>query len=418
MPIVESILAQHADEAAFLWLLRDRAVRQPHYKLADLLKLDVRIEAHIDGLCVDSDAGWDICARSLDNQPDAGEIFAAAVIAFGDGGSLDRIHRVLETGTKSYELSRGLASALGWLPSERVEPQFLRLLQAQSCAERRVGIAACAAHRRDPGGALADALTAGDPMLRSRALRSIGEIGLKEKQPAAIEALDDPDLKCRVSAAWSCALLSDEPRAVDVLLSAAVSDPDRVWAFLPVAMRRLSVPQRNAWHSEMSKNAVHARLAIIGAGILGDPANIPWLLEQMKSVEFARVAGEAFSMITGADLSLQSLDGAPPEGFQSGPTDEPGDENVDLDPDENLPWPDAGKLSDWWSHVRSQFQDGLRFFLGAPVSVESSRAALRRAFQRQRTVAALEISIAIGDALFEVRAPGFRQRDLLDANSA
>jgi hypothetical protein len=39
-----------AEEAAFLWLLRSNAIRQPHCALKDLAKLDDRFEAHLDGL--------------------------------------------------------------------------------------------------------------------------------------------------------------------------------------------------------------------------------------------------------------------------------------------------------------------------------------------------------------------------------
>jgi hypothetical protein len=34
--IIPSVVMQHAEEAAFLWLLRDAAVSAPHYSLADL----------------------------------------------------------------------------------------------------------------------------------------------------------------------------------------------------------------------------------------------------------------------------------------------------------------------------------------------------------------------------------------------
>jgi hypothetical protein len=50
MTILAGIVSQHAEEAAFLWLLRSNAVRAPHYSLKDLAKLDGRVEGHLDGL--------------------------------------------------------------------------------------------------------------------------------------------------------------------------------------------------------------------------------------------------------------------------------------------------------------------------------------------------------------------------------
>src|SRR5262245_61527707 len=46
------VLARHADDAPFLWHLRNQAVAAPHYSLLDLAKLDERVEANLDGLRV------------------------------------------------------------------------------------------------------------------------------------------------------------------------------------------------------------------------------------------------------------------------------------------------------------------------------------------------------------------------------
>ena len=45
------------------------------------------------------------------------------------------------------------------------------------------------------------------------------------------------------------------------------------------------------------------------ADIDGDPAHVPWLIDQMHQEKLARIAGEAFSMITGVDIDLLDLDG-------------------------------------------------------------------------------------------------------------
>ena len=37
---IPHIIDQHAEEAAFLWLLRSDAVSAPHYDLEDLVRLD------------------------------------------------------------------------------------------------------------------------------------------------------------------------------------------------------------------------------------------------------------------------------------------------------------------------------------------------------------------------------------------
>jgi len=49
-PVIESILAEHADEASFLWLQRTSAVHAPNYSPQQFADLDERLAAHIDGL--------------------------------------------------------------------------------------------------------------------------------------------------------------------------------------------------------------------------------------------------------------------------------------------------------------------------------------------------------------------------------
>src|SRR5262245_59532615 len=84
MMVLEQIVALHAEEAAFLWFLRDRSTHAPHYKFRDLLKLDNRLEAHLDGLRIAGDTGWKFCLAQIEGkQP--GEVFAPAVLAIAAG---------------------------------------------------------------------------------------------------------------------------------------------------------------------------------------------------------------------------------------------------------------------------------------------------------------------------------------------
>ena len=110
----------------------------------------------------------------------------------------------------------------------------------------------------------------------------------------------------------------------------------------------------------------------------------------------------------------QLVDRRPPADFQSGPNDDPADENVALDEDENLPWPDPERIGQWWTANRSRFSVGTPYFLGAPKATADWLEALSDAFQRQRHAAALELAIRQPNkAMFEVRARGRLQRQLL-----
>jgi uncharacterized protein (TIGR02270 family) len=413
--IITEIVSQHAEEAAFLWLLRSNAIRQPHYALKDLAKLDGRVEAHLDGLRVAGEPGWELCKANLGNE-EPGEVFAASVMAFESSIEL-RIQAVLDTVTQKPELLHGMVSALGWLSFEQASPHIQRLLGSEVHLHRQIGLAACAVHRADPGQALSLAVTSRNLPLRARALKAVGELGRKDLVGAVTENLRAEDENVRYWAAWSGALLG-EPSAVPVLQGLAVAGKSRAEPTCAMALRRLSPTEGYAWVKDLAKQPETQRMAVIGAGVVGDPVQIPWLMEQMTIPEFARVAGESFTMITGIDLAYDDLEQDKPEGFEAGPTESPEDENVEMDPDEDLPWPYPQLVEKWWNQNKWRFTNGTRYLCGQPMTIDTLNQVLRTGKQRQRIAVAIELAMRQpGQRLFNTSAPGFRQQKLLGVKS-
>jgi uncharacterized protein (TIGR02270 family) len=409
--IIEAVVEQHAEEAAFLWLIRDAGSRAPHYKLWELAKLDNRVEAHLDGLRIAGDPGWEICAKVLEEGA-AGEVFAAAVLAF-ESGRDERIKAALKAGTASPEKARGLVSALGWLSYQQIADRIKQLGASEVPALRRVAMAAAAVHRRPLHQATADALFGSDLLLKARALRAVGECGLVDRQAGVRKNMTAEDRGCRFWAAWAAALLFDDKETPVLRAIAESNGPYREQA-VQVAMRRMEAAAANYWRVKMAPQPGLARLAAIGAGVIGDPEAVPWLIEKMQVPLLARVAGEAFTMITGVDIAYQDLDMTKPEGFEAGPTENPEDSNVAMDPDDNLPWPNPEAIRKWWASHQGEFKAGTRYLLGKPITPEWLQQVLKDGRQRQRAAAALELTIRQkGRPLFEVRAPGFRQQQLL-----
>jgi uncharacterized protein (TIGR02270 family) len=409
--IIKDIVTQHAEEAAFLWLLRDAAVHQPHYDLRDLAELDDRVEAHLDGLRIAGDPGWEICMQTLALE-EAGEVFAAAVLAF-ESGIEERLEQVFTVAAKNNELSRAIISALGWLEWGQAEKYVQSLLEVDAPEASRLGLAAAAAHRQDLGRPLAAGLVSDDPLLRCRSLRAAGELGRIDLlfHVAGNLTADEPEL--RFHAAWSTLLLGGE-EAVPVLRGIAESESGYSEQACAMAVRGMPPAEAHDWLSSLAGKKEQQRLALTGAGALGDPLSIPWLMQMMGVPEFARVAGEAFSMITGVDLAYADLEGEWPAGFAAGPTEEPEDEDVAMDPDEDLPWPAPELITLWWDAHKGEFTNGVRYLVGKPISREHLQQVLRTGFQRQRAAAAIELALLQpGQPLFEVRSPGFRQQKLL-----
>lgn len=405
--MLHDILERHRDELAFLWPMRAAAVHAPHLDLRALADIDERVEAHLDGLRVGGDAGAGLLRDSLD-AGEPGIAFAFAVLAI-EGGDVARLAPVLEMATDPA-VARALISAFGWAPPARAAGVAEALLVASAPPlHRALGLAGLAAHRRDPGGELGNAVIDPDPIVRARALRVAGELGRRDLLQELSRARGDADDGCRFWAAWSSALLGDEA-AIPALWSFAESlSPWAERAVLLVA-RRADPRDALARLDVLAARPEHARIALLGAGALGDPGAMPWLLAHLEDAKLARLAGEAFTMITGVAIE-KDLATKAPAGFRAGPSDDPADDDVALDPDRDRPWPAPAAIAAAFRARGGELRRGARYLLGQPITEASTLRVLREGRLRERAAAAIERSLLVpGRPLFEVRAPAFRQK--------
>jgi uncharacterized protein (TIGR02270 family) len=412
MTKVPSVVSQHAEEAASLWLLRSNAVGASHYALSDLAKLDNRVEAHLDGLRIAGEDGCKICEEQLQLK-EQGEVFVATALALA-AGDLQRVKKVLKVVEEQPDLATGFISALGWNEGGNALPVINEFLASDVPTYRRIGITATAVRRQNASGPLKTALQDNDPFSKARACKAFGELGLLDVVRQLTSELDSEHSEVRFWAAWAVALFAGQPNALTVLKSAVETTALPRFQALEMGLRRMELGAAKNWQKSLSQNPTRCRLAVQGLGIIGDPELIPWLFPHMKVPPLARVAGEAFTMITGVDLAYHDLEGEWPEGFEAGPNEDPKDENVDMDPDENLPWPNPDLVQKWWEKNKGHFQNGVRYLCGKPMTIDWLKIVLRDGFQRQRAAAALELAIRQpGTPLFNVKAPGFRQIELL-----
>ena len=265
----------------------------------------------------------------------------------------------------------------------------------------------------DSATALAVALDDPDLNFQARALRAVGELKRRDLLPLLQQKFKSEDQSCQFWAVWSAVLLRDKS-AVEIVKTFATAESAFLEPALQLMLRVMDVPSATKCLSDFTQSPEVLRHAVLGAGIIGDPIYIPWLINLMVVPEVARVAGEAFSMITGIDLAYDDLDGEWPEGFEVGPTENPEDEDVAMDADEDLPWPEPSLIQAWWANNSKQFRAGTRYLVGNPISIEHCQQVLRNGFQRQRRAAALEFALLRKDEpLFNTSAPGFRQQQLL-----
>jgi uncharacterized protein (TIGR02270 family) len=412
----DRLIEQHADEAAFLWAHRDFACRARHTTFVSLGELDERLEAHLDGLRLAGGAALALCRARL-SSGDPGELFVAAVLA-ADGDDLRALAEVIDRAAGDQQLERAFVSALGWAQFPAIKRALGGLLSRNGPAQlRRLGVATCAAHRHDPGPMLADAAADPDPRLRSRALRAVGELGRADLIGAIRQELSSGDESCRYWASWSAALLGETGGAA--ALFGFATEPDEAGRrACDLALRRLPPGAAMERITELRKSPDRARLAVVGAAATGSLAAVPHLLEAMRDPALARLAGEAFAMITGIEIT-GDLVGLRPESVPPFPGDEPGDERAFMHPEELLPWPNPLVIERRYEASEKSFPRGSRLLCGQAIAAPWLHRILGHGGQPRRAAAALElVHQSIGQPLFEVRAPAFRQGDLLRASGS
>lgn len=412
-PPIPVVVQQHAEESALLRHVRSVLVRAPHVRLRHLRRLDDRIAAHLDGLAVAGRYGTALCTAALE-RAGTGEVFALAarLVDERDAGGLDRL---VALAAALPEARRGLLSAFGWVSAAQLQGIVQPLLASADAHRRALGLDACRLHRVDPGAVLVQSAHPAAPTpLRSAALRAACELGRTDLLPQALEMLRDPDPHLACEAAACACLLGNRAKAIDALQDmAGAQEPARALFLLVVQPERGRDFVRRLAKAG-SDDAARKRAVIAACGLLGNLQFVPWLVSCMDDDVLARVAGESFSLLTGADLAALDLERKPPAHVPGGPTEDPDDDNVALDPDESLPWPDRARIERWWHAHAATIGGHARIFMGAPPTPAHCGEVLREGCQRQRAVAARLLCLqAPGTTLFPLAAPAWRQQRLL-----
>ncbi|MCK4706826.1 MAG: TIGR02270 family protein [Gammaproteobacteria bacterium] len=401
----QEIFERYVDDASFLWILRSIAVEQPHYNAEDIAELEQRIEAHLSGLMTSVEQGWQACEAALLLE-EPGEVFTATIFAVRSHDAA-KIQKVVEAGLANAEATSGLVSAFGWLPTGLASPWVKRFISSKDIRHKYLGIAAASVRREDPGALLAKLLEREDCQqnipLYTRMLRLVGELRRQDLMPSlqSAQTSDNPDVQ--FWSIWSAIMLGNKS-VVGVLQSYVFNGGAHQANAAQLAFRTLPVETARAWISTLAKNNEQARIVIQATGVLGDPHAVNWLITKMADPKLARLAGESFTQITGVDFAQHALTAEEPSNQEQIPNDDTADDDIGLDEDENLPWPDVAKITGLWRNHGQHFMVGQRYFLGKPITADWLKQKLATGTQRQRHAAALELALSGETPLINTRA--------------
>ncbi len=411
--IVPHVIQQHADDAALLATNRLTLTSAPYAKFGRLVRADQRLMAHLEGLALAGRAASSFHAAMREN-PSPGAIFTVTVHAL-DQKNEATLRELLALVEAQPQTLKGMLSAFGWVNARTLRGFVADLLRDRNPFKRMIGVAACAMHRVDPGGVLSRLVQDPDAVVRARAFRAAGELGRSDLLTAcSVAARRDADPEVARWAASSAVHLGDHKSAIRILIEMARSAIVRLSRVFRLAIQAMGPGAAHDTLQGLATDPKNRRLLIQGSGVAGDPAYIPWLLKQMNDVGTARIAGEAFALITGVDLGAEALDRPAPADLGLVPTDDPNNPNVEMDPDDGLSWPDPDRVQQWWQANAARFQQGTRYFMGQPVTPAHCVAVLKNGYQRQRILAARYLCLLEpGTPLFNTSAPAWRQQRLL-----
>jgi uncharacterized protein (TIGR02270 family) len=396
-----------AGGASYLWLLRSIAINKPNNNISDLWLLEQRIDVQLNMLLATPKESWEICEKTLED-----EIFPAAILAFH---SLDavKIGQVVDAGLVFTQGFKCLVSALGWLPGRLCHPWIRNWFNGNNLNYKYLAIAACSARREDPREHLADIFQNGNcrthNKLYARALRLVGELKRHDLAGELRTAMQSDSPEIVFWASWSAVMLGNRFWAKH-LQPFALNRGHHQADAIALVFRALPLQWAWEWIDEMLKKPDNIRSAIQSVATLGDPHAIDWLIEQMRIPALTRLAGEAFTTITGIDLDqhqlslddLPNLDDHVPSENSSG---------ANTHSDHYLPFPNVDKVAAVWQIYHNRFVPGRRYLMGQPLSEEHLTEVYSIANQRQRRAAALELSLLMhSQVLLNYAAKGLTEQ--------
>ncbi|MDG4552915.1 MAG: TIGR02270 family protein [Candidatus Competibacter sp.] len=392
-------------EAKALWKKRQIGIDAPYFSLRDLTSLDSQINKQLDALRQNSTQSWSLLEQRFSSPQYAlDDLLPVTVLAFSETAPPNWRDFLIELiGTDEQSITV-VIETLGWLPLDSIKASLLQFLAAATPLHQRIALAVCAKHRADAGDYLVAALQSDIPELCACALKAVGELGRLDLLPLLRQCLTKESPDWRFWAAWSAVRMGERGPTIEILSEFALTDTPLRQHALSLLPRVLPDPQRQRWLETIKDKAVYSRDAITSVGAAGNPWQIPWLITQMQYPELARVAGEAFTLITGLDLVEHHL--AQPTAPSS---------TNSKDPMSGLPWPNPESIATWWQTNETHFQRETRYLLGRPITPDHCLHVLVNGYQRQRAAAALELAlIQTGMPLFAVHSPAAEQQNLLN----
>ncbi|MBA1141631.1 HEAT repeat domain-containing protein [Mesorhizobium neociceri] len=290
--IVQDVVRQHAEQAAFFWAQRDTLAAEDPPDGNVVAGVDRRLEPNLDGLRISGTAAWPFIEAAYEDFPEKGELFLFAWLAIEQDND-SKVRRAVELGRASDDDARGLVGALAWHKAETISPLVRRWISAQDAFLRYLAVATCREHGVDPKSLLTNLLRDPDGRVRANSLHLAGVLKRADLTHDVISALDSDDGRVRLWAAWALNELGRGDLARAELRKVAAANGPNALTALRALIQAGPQDDVRAFMGGLLKSPDTTSLAVRGAGMLGDRSILPWLVQQMRAPALAVAAGGA-----------------------------------------------------------------------------------------------------------------------------
>jgi uncharacterized protein (TIGR02270 family) len=399
--ILWDIVEEHFDESEFLFGQWRRALYSPNHTLADLGRtFERRLAAHLDALLIAGDIVADriLYPRLQDaSTPRSALVAALAVLS---EGSQDSVLSILELalGGDGGPLQDALTTALGLVNVTEIDRLTRERMElATSEKMQAVLLSILTARGINPKLRLSSYSTSTNPRLLAAALAAAGRFADMEQVTFAERLLEDRDPVVQKTAFTTALILGSRFAWRSCLQSVEYSpNPHPVFCSV-VAM--LGGPTDHEILFRQLQHSAQLEAKIWSIGLCGTVAAGNLCLTHLESGNdrIAKVAADSLAWIGGADLKNPDFQKSALE--PSAETTLPPLEEDDLSHDLNVDGvdeastPNIGRIADWWTDIRTQFDRDRRYILGRPFSLQSVIRALEEGPLWRRHDLALEVAI-------------------------
>ena len=395
---VPPMLAQHAQDAAFYWMLRDTSETSPHLTLEKLTHIETMLTAHLDGLLIAGSAGMSPAEAALARWRSAGEMFVCFYLA-ASGHQHSSAEKLLAQAAKRADtLLRGLISAIASLPTTLAR-QWIPHCSASSVPALQVAaLRACALLGAPALDALATPLasliTSSNEHVRAAGCRALGVA--RDDAPALLQtALTDEHLCVRAEASIALARLG-QPQAMElwrcVSSQALIHDQASGWHRKQAERRLLRWTRHLACQVTHGHPQIMQLLARLPARVSlcfvlhhADPQYLGFVLHHLDDPDNRRYAAWVWQCMTGNDLTANGLTLAESPPAQSGSINQ---DQIDFD--NGMLLPNAAAIRAFPARYPSQG----KLLQGQSLTTAFALSVLENAAQAVRAIAATHLTYA------------------------